>query len=115
MKGFLQGFIHAFKGIYEVIRSERNFRVHLLALCVVVAVGFYFDISVNDWISIALISALVLGLEALNSAIEKLCNELTLERKESIRIIKDIAAGAVLIAAIAAVVIAGLIFYKYIK
>ena len=56
---------------------------------------------------------MVLSLEAMNSAIEQVCNEITTERKESIRIIKDMAAGAVLISAIIAIVIAGLIFSKY--
>jgi diacylglycerol kinase (ATP) len=53
---------------------------------------------------------MVLGFEGLNSALEKLCDEVTLERKETIRNIKDIAAGAVLVCAIIAVIIAGLIF-----
>ena len=57
---------------------------------------------------------IVLALEGLNTAIEKLCDEVTTKRKKSIMIIKDVAAGAVLIAAIGAAIVGVLIFWKYI-
>ena len=109
----LKSFADAFRGIYLLIKSERNFQIHVVALICVTAAGLYFEINRFEWIVIVLTSALVMGLEGLNSALEKLCDEVTLERKESIRTIKDIAAGAVLIGAIAAVVVAVLIFSSY--
>ena len=111
----LKSFTYAFRGIFLLIKSERNFQIHALALLIVTIAGFYFQIQPFEWVSIVLISALVMGLEGLNSALEKLCNEVTEERKTSIRNIKDIAAGAVLIAAIAAVIIACLIFTPYVR
>ena len=110
----LKSFTDAFRGIFLLIKSERNFQIHIVALICVCAAGFYFEINRFEWIVIVLTSALVIGLEGLNAALEKLCDEVTEERKESIRTIKDIAAGAVLIGAIAAVVVAGLIFSRYI-
>lgn len=110
---FLKSFIYAFRGLFLLIRTERNFQVHTLALVVVSIAGFYFDINQFEWITIVLTSVVVMGLEGMNSALEKLCNEVTEDRKESIRNIKDIAAGAVLIAAIGALVVASLIFYPY--
>jgi diacylglycerol kinase (ATP) len=112
---FLRGFVHAFRGIFILILTERNFQVHLLALAVVVSAGVYFDIHANDWIILILTSSVVFGLEAVNTAIEKICNEITLERKLSIRAIKDIAAGAVLLASIGALIIGVLVFWKYIN
>ena len=109
----LKSFADAFRGIFLLIQSERNFKIHCVALICVCATGLYFEINRFDWIIIILTSALVLGLEGVNSALEKLCDEVTEERKESIRTIKDIAAGAVLIGAIAAIVVAGLIFSSY--
>ncbi|MBL4862154.1 MAG: diacylglycerol kinase family protein [Crocinitomicaceae bacterium] len=97
-----------------LIKSERNFKIHLLALALVISTGVYFCISNADWVAIMLTSALVLSLEAINSAIEKVCDEMSTERKESIRNIKDIAAGAVLITALGAIVVACFIFSKYI-
>lgn len=110
---FLKSFVYAFRGLWLLISTERNFRVHTLALAIVVAAGFYFNISRFEWMVILLISAIVMGLEGANSALEKLCDEVTQERKESIRTIKDIAAGAVLIAAIIALVIGFLLFKPY--
>ncbi len=114
MKLFLLGFVHAFRGIFLLIKTERNFQVHCLALVVVIAAGIYFKVNAGDFVSISLVSALVFATEALNSAIEKLCDEVSEERKESIRNIKDIAAGAVLISAIFAVVVAVCVFLPYV-
>ena len=112
MMRLIKSFGYAFRGLFLLIRNEKNFQIHLCALVVVVGAGFYFDIHRIEWALILLTSALVLGFEGLNSALEKLCDEVTLERKETIRNIKDIAAGAVLVCAIVAVVIAGLIFWN---
>ena len=110
----IKSFRDAFNGIGILIRSERNFQIHLIAFIVAIAAGFYFDISSKEFIIILLVSVLVFGLEGINTAIEKLCNEVTEDRKESIRQIKDVAAGAVLIAAIFALIVGVLIFFPYI-
>ncbi len=109
----ISSFKNAFRGLFLLLKSERNFQIHVLALLVVIATGCYFDISRGEWAIVLIMSAIVFGLEGVNSAIEKLCDAVTTERKESIRNIKDIAAGAVLIAAIIAVAVACLIFYPY--
>lgn len=112
---FLKGFGYAFAGIWQMFIHERNFKVHVVALIVVSSAGFYFHISANEWLILLLISALVLALETINSAIEKLCDLYTKETHPQIKRIKDIAAGAVLISAIFALVIAIVIFKKYIQ
>lgn len=109
----LKSFADAFRGIFLLLKSERNFQIHVVALICVSTAGFYFGINRFEWMIIILTSSLVMGLEGVNSALEKLCGEVTEERKESIRNIKDIAAGAVLISAIAALAIAALIFSGY--
>lgn len=109
----IQSFKNAFRGIILLVRSERNFQIHIVALLVVIGAGIYFNISSSEWCLVLLISAVVMGLEGLNSAIEKLCDEVSLERKESIRNIKDIAAGAVLLSALIAIVIAAFVFLPY--
>jgi diacylglycerol kinase len=113
MKKFLQGFIHAFRGIGITLATERNFQVHFIALLTVIVAGFYFDVTSSEWMILILTSTLVMTLEAINTAIEKLCNEVTLERKESIRNIKDVAAGAVLLSSIVAITIAIIVFWKH--
>ena len=113
MKKFIRSFGFAFLGIFKLLRTERNFKIQFAAFIVALAVGFYFSITDFEWLIILVISALVLSLEALNSAIEKLCDLYSIENDKRIKLIKDVAAGAVLIAAIFAIVIAVVIFRKY--
>lgn len=110
---FLKSFVFAFSGIFQLLKTERNFKIQLLALVIVIVAGIYFNISKFEWIAVLSISALVLSLEALNSSIEKLCDLYTEEQNPKIKIIKDIAAGSVLIAAIFAVAIAVVILENY--
>ena len=107
------GFNHAFRGLFQMLRSERNFKIHILAFLLVVILGFSLSISIQDWISLFLVSGLVMSLEVINSAIEKICDLYSTEKNEKIKIIKDISAGAVLIAALFAVLIGILVFYPY--
>ena len=107
--------MYAFKGIGQLLMKERNFQVHVFALACVIALGIYFKIQVIEWVLITIVSSIILALEGMNTAIEKLCDEVTTERKKSIMIIKDVAAGAVLIAAIGAAIVGVLIFWKYIS
>lgn len=103
----------AFSGLKHMIRKERNFQIQVICLILVIITSFYFNINSTDWINILLVSGLVLCLESINSALEKTCNLITTEIKPEIKIIKDIAAGAVWIASMIALSVAGLIFWKY--
>jgi undecaprenol kinase/diacylglycerol kinase (ATP) len=111
MKREWKSFANAFQGIILVIKEERHFRFHLLAVAVISMAGWYFKISFAEWITVFLCFGLVLLAEALNSAIEALADAVTLEQHPQIKKAKDIAAGAVLIAALIACVIGGIIFF----
>ena len=100
----LESFLYAFRGIGLLIRSEHNARIHFAALILVIIAGVWFKIEKLDWIIIVLVSAFVFSSEAINSAIESLADEVSEEKRERIRNAKDLAAGAVLIAAISATV-----------
>jgi diacylglycerol kinase (ATP) len=110
LRKFLLGFVYAFQGLAILVKSERNFKFHLFAFICVSLTGFYFQIDKSEWLAVLIISAVILTAEALNSAIEKLCNHLHPEIHPSIKSVKDIAAGSVLISSMIAVVIAGIIF-----
>ena len=114
MKAFLRSFYFAFTGLKHLLLKERNFKIHLLALIVVIIGALYFHITSIEWSIVLLVSAFVISLEAINTAIEKLCDLYTSEPNEKIKLIKDVAAAAVLIASIFAVVIACFIFGKYV-
>lgn len=109
----IQSFGPAFKGILEFVAKEGQAKIHLLATIVVIAASFYFKITKTEWMAVVFAIALVWATEMLNTAIEKLVDFCSDERLPVLKFIKDVAAGAVLIAAIAAVVIAAIIFLPY--
>jgi diacylglycerol kinase len=110
LKKFILGFVYAFQGLFVLVKTERNFKFHLFAFICICLVGFYFQIDKSEWLAVLIISAVILTAEALNSAIEKLCNHLHPEIHPSIKSVKDISAASVLISSMIAVVIAGIIF-----
>ena len=103
-------FRFAFAGLAAFVRSEHNAWIHLAAALAVIALGFTVQISSGEWISVIICMALVFTAEILNTAIEKIMDHLSPKRHPAVKLIKDMAAGAVLIAATAAVVIALIIF-----
>ena len=111
MRKFLKGFAYAAAGIVHCL-NERNFRVHLCAVCFVswFALKFY-ELSRAEWAVLLLTFAAVLSAEAVNTPIERLCDRVSKEHSELIRRSKDCAAGAVLIFAIFAVVIGIVLFW----
>ena len=80
----------------------------------IVLLAIFFNISKNEWILVLLCSMIVLSLEGINTAIERLCNENDTNFNINIKIIKDTAAGAVLISCIFSAIIGMVIFFPYI-
>ena len=98
----IKSFGYAFKGMFELIKSEPNARIHLVATIGVVGAGLFFRISGTEWCLVMLSIALVWAAEGFNTVVEKIVNHLFPEYNETARIVKDISAGAVLFCAIAA-------------
>lgn len=105
-------FRFAFQGLKAAF-SEAHLTIHLLALLFVVVLAFYFQVSKTDWCILILCSSMVICLELVNSAGEKLCDLISTEYHPKIKFVKDVLAGAVLIAAFAALVIGCIVFYPY--
>ncbi len=93
-----------------MLRTEANARFHALASILVVLSGVALEIGRIEWLIVTLTIAVVWSLEAINTAFEALCDVASPEHHPEVERAKDIAAGAVLIAAIAALVVAVLIF-----
>lgn len=106
----LRSFGYAFHGIHLLITQETNAWIHCFAAVCVVVAGFFFDISVSEWIAVIFAIGMVLAAEAVNSAVEALADRVTQEYDEAIKRTKDLASGAVLILAIAAAIIGCIIF-----
>jgi diacylglycerol kinase (ATP) len=102
LKKFLRSFGYAFSGIRELFKSEQNARIHLLISIGVVLAGFFLKISPVEWCIILLCIALVTAAEAFNTVLEKLTDHNFPQYHETARVVKDIAAGAVLICALMA-------------
>ena len=103
-------FAHAFRGIWTAVKTERNVRIHLAAVFYVVICGLSLEFISLDWALAGLACGLVIGAELFNAAIERLCDVVEPEKSPAIKAIKDIAAGAVLVCAIAAIAVAGHVF-----
>lgn len=110
MKTFLQKLMNALNGIALLVRTEKHFRYHLFATFLVISIGVILSIATWEWLFVASALFSVLTAEGFNTAMEKVCDEITTERKQSIQIIKDIAAGTVLISVIYSIVVGLIIF-----
>jgi diacylglycerol kinase (ATP) len=113
IKERLKSFVYAGKGIYALISRERTAWIHCAAIVWVTAAGFYFNITGTEWIAIILCFGMVLAAEAMNTAIERLVDMVCPERKPLAGEVKDLAAAAVLICAIAAAIVGVIVFIPY--
>lgn len=100
----------AFKGMFLLLRTEASIKVQFFIAILVTAAGFYFEISNMEWVLQCLAIGLVMGIEGMNTAVEKLADFVQPEFDKKIGFIKDISAGAVMIVSLLSF-IAGLIIY----
>lgn len=107
----LRSFRYAFNGIRLLIAKEHNAWIHCFATVCVVIAGFLLEISKMEWISCVIVIGAVLAAEAVNSAMEAIADFVSPEYSEAIKRAKDMAAGAVLLMAIAAAIVGGIIFF----
>ncbi len=110
IKKRLKSFVYAFKGIAYVVKTQHNAWIHLFAALLAIALGFTFSISQNEWIAIIICIGLVLACESLNTSIEVLCDARFPEYDKRAERIKDTAAGAVLLVAMASLIVGVIIF-----
>lgn len=106
----LLSFRYAARGIVSMIRSEPNARIHLFMTLLVLGAGVYFRIERSEWLAVALAIGGVFAAESLNTAFEALCDVASPRRNPQVERAKDVAAGAVLIAATAATSVGLLVF-----
>lgn len=110
MNKFLKSFGYSFSGIAYAFKAEWNFRFHLAALLSVILAGWFFELSLNEWLWITAAAGIVLTAELFNTAIEVLVDLVSPGIHPKAKIIKDVASSAVLLSAITAFVIGLMIF-----
>ncbi|HTC30098.1 MAG TPA: diacylglycerol kinase [Candidatus Acidoferrum sp.] len=109
---FWRSFNHAFAGIMYAARTQPNMRAHLIISLLVILAALILRLGRDYVVDLVIIIAVVLALELLNTAVESIVDLLTVTHHPLAKTAKDAAAGAVLIASIAAVVVGYLIFYQ---
>ncbi|MDV3733966.1 diacylglycerol kinase [Elizabethkingia anophelis] len=112
--GRVKSFRYAFKGAFLLITTEHSVITQSLLAAILIISGFLFHITKTEWLFQVLVIGLVLSIEGLNTAVEKLCDFIHSDYHKHIGFIKDIAAGAVTFAALTAVVVVLIIYSPYI-
>ena len=107
----LMGGVYATKGALLLIKNEASIQVQFVIAILITIAGFYFEISKTEWMFQIFSIALVMSAEGLNTAAEEIANFVHPDFHKKIGYIKDVAAGAVFFAAIAAVIIACIIYF----
>ncbi len=104
---------HALDGIVNLIKQERNAKIHLVATALVIYVGFNMEFTAQEWIWISLAVACVWVAELINTSIERLTNLVSPEHHPLAKQVKDYAAGAVLVMSLWAIVVFCLIAFPH--
>lgn len=110
MKKLIRSFGYAFKGVAYATRSQLNFRIHLFAAVLAVGVGLFLHLNREEWLWVALCTAFVLVAEIFNTMIETLVDLVSPGYNDKAGRIKDMSAGAVVLAAGFAAVVGLIIF-----
>ncbi len=108
-----KSFSHAGRGLWLFVRTTPNAWIHLVVFILAIGFGLYFHITLSEWAILIFVGAFVLAAEAFNTAIEIDIDLTSPDYHPYARDTKDVAAGAVLIAVVASIVIGGLIFGRY--
>lgn len=109
-KNVISSFKYAFQGMFSALKTERNLKIHVTIMLLVIIAGIVLKISKIEWIICIILFGLVIGGEMLNSAIETVVDIAMPDINSKAKFAKDAAAGAVLVFAIASAIIGFMIF-----
>lgn len=112
IRGLKKSFSAASRGVFLCFKNERNFRIHIVVMCYVVLLSFFYQLTISQWGSLIIIFSLVLGAEIFNTAIEAAADFIDIAYSANTRFIKDVSAGAVFIFTIAAAIFGVITFYN---
>lgn len=115
LRKWLQSTNHAIEGIIHAAKTQRHMRYHFYAAILILLMSFILGISWSEFALLVILSAVVLAVEMLNTAIESITDVLYKKYDQKAKFIKDTAAGAVLISALGAAVIGYLILYEPVR
>lgn len=114
-KKILNSFKYAIQGFFSAFKTEKNMKIHTLAMFIVIALGIWLKLNPIEWCLIVVAIVIVISAELFNTAIETVVDMISPEKNEKAKIAKDISAAAVLTVAIGAAIIGIIIFIPIIK
>jgi len=114
LRTLIKSFKYAWHGLLYAVQREQNFRIHLAATVVVVALMLFFQVTIYEAVILSVVIMFVLILEIVNIIFERLTDMLQPRIHHYAKVIKDLMATAVLVASLSALVVGILIFYPYI-
>ncbi len=109
-KKLTNSFKYAFEGLFSSFKTERNMKIHIFIMLLVILCGVLLKISAIEWIICTILFAIVISGELFNTAIENLVDMVMPYKNEKAKLVKDISAAAVLVLAIGAVIVGLIIF-----
>jgi diacylglycerol kinase len=113
LNALIASFGYAFAGIWHMVSTQRNAQIHLLAGACAVALGLTLGLERWEWLAVVLVIALVLAAEGMNTAVEAAVDLATSVRHPLAKAAKDVAAGTVLLCAIAAAIVGCIVFIPH--
>ena len=115
IKKRINGLIIAISGMFFLLKNEDSIKVQSLFFLLFIFLGYYFEITKNEWIIHIILIGFILTAEALNTVAEKICDFINPKYDDRIKLIKDISAGAVSCAVISSLIGLIIIYYPYIS
>jgi len=113
MTRLIKSFTYAFRGLFKIFREEQNLQVESISAIIVIALGFIFQIKPLEWCAILICIALVILMETVNSAVERMADVLKPRIHSYVKEMKDIMAAAVMLASLLSVAVGLIIFIPY--
>ena len=110
MKKLIKSFKYAIQGIFTSFKTEKNMKIHIFIMLLIIATGILLKISKLEWIICIILFSIVIAGELFNTAIETVVDMVVPEKNEKAKVAKDVSAGAVLVVAIGAAIIGFMIF-----
>ena len=113
IKRVYKSFTYAFRGLFKTLREEQNLQIQSLVALAILILGWYLKIEKGEWLVLVLVIDLVILMELINSAVERITDILKPRLDNYVKEIKDIMAAVVMLASIVAVIVGLIIFIPY--
>ena len=115
IKKRINGLIIAISGMFFLLKNEDSIKLQSLFFLLFIFLGYYFEITKNEWIIHIILIGFILTAEALNTVAEKICDFINPKYDDRIKLIKDISAGAVSFAVISSLIVLIIIYFPYVS